>query len=106
MLWRSQNFKFASQGASEGSGSGSGGPYIERITNDAREDEMEENMQAVGSKNSLANLMNFVSGRLCAIQLEGNVSSHGRRDREAEQAAGQDQQQDRRRRCQHWQGQY
>jgi len=36
-------------GASEGSGAGSGGPYIERITNDAREDEMEENMQAVGS---------------------------------------------------------
>jgi hypothetical protein len=24
------------------------GPYIKRITNDAREDEMEENMQAVG----------------------------------------------------------
>jgi len=36
-------------GASEGSGAGNGGPYIERITNDAREDEMEENMQAVGS---------------------------------------------------------
>jgi len=36
-------------GASEGSGAGSGGPYIERIINDAREDEMEENMQAVGS---------------------------------------------------------
>merc|ERR1719150_879436 len=32
-------------GASEGSGAESGGPYIERITND----EMEENMQAVGS---------------------------------------------------------
>ena len=29
------------------SGSTSGGPYIERITDDAREDEMEENMQAV-----------------------------------------------------------
>jgi synaptosomal-associated protein 25 len=26
-----------------------GGPYIQRITNDAREDEMEDNMQAVGS---------------------------------------------------------
>ena len=25
------------------------GPYVQRITNDAREDEMEENMQAVGS---------------------------------------------------------
>ena len=46
-LWKSQNFKFVFQGASEGSGAGSGGPYIERITNDAREDEMEENMQAV-----------------------------------------------------------
>jgi len=31
------------------SGSHSGGTYIERITDDAREDEMEENMQAVGS---------------------------------------------------------
>jgi len=30
-------------------GSSSGGPYIQKITNDAREDEMEENMQAVGS---------------------------------------------------------
>ena len=57
-------------------------------------------------RNSSANLMNFFPGRLCAIQLEGNVSSHGRRDREAEQAVGQDRQQDRRRRCQHWQGQY
>ena len=47
MLQKSQNFKFAFQGASEGSGAGSGGPYIERIINDAREDEMEENMQAV-----------------------------------------------------------
>ena len=47
MLWKCQNFKFAFPGASEGSGAGSGGPYIERITNDAREDEMEENMQAV-----------------------------------------------------------
>ena len=28
---------------------GDGGPYIKRINNDAREDEMEENMQAVGS---------------------------------------------------------
>ena len=27
---------------------GDGGPYIKRINNDAREDEMEENMQAVG----------------------------------------------------------
>jgi len=30
-------------------GSSSGGPYIQKITNDAREDEMEDNMQAVGS---------------------------------------------------------
>jgi len=36
-------------GGGAASGSHSGGTYIERITNDAREDEMEENMQAVGS---------------------------------------------------------
>lgn len=36
-------------GGGVASGSHSGGTYIERITNDAREDEMEENMQAVGS---------------------------------------------------------
>lgn len=33
------------------------GPYIKRINNDAREDEMEENMQAVG--NILGNLRNM-----------------------------------------------
>ena len=39
---------FAFPGGGGGaSGSSSGGPYIERITDDAREDEMEENMQAV-----------------------------------------------------------
>ena len=36
-------------GGGAATGSHSGGTYIERITNDAREDEMEENMQAVGS---------------------------------------------------------
>jgi len=36
-------------GAGEASGGAEGGSYIERITDDAREDEMEENMQAVGS---------------------------------------------------------
>ena len=36
-------------GGGVASGSHSGGTYIERITNDAREDEMEENMQAVCS---------------------------------------------------------
>nr|XP_033807582.1 synaptosomal-associated protein 23 [Geotrypetes seraphini]XP_033807583.1 synaptosomal-associated protein 23 [Geotrypetes seraphini]XP_033807584.1 synaptosomal-associated protein 23 [Geotrypetes seraphini]XP_033807585.1 synaptosomal-associated protein 23 [Geotrypetes seraphini] len=30
------------------SGAGASGPYIKRITNDAREDEMEENLQQVG----------------------------------------------------------
>ena len=35
----------------------SSGPYIRRINNDAREDEMEENMQAVGSV--LSNLKNM-----------------------------------------------
>ena len=34
-------------GGAVASGSHSGGTYIERITDDAREDEMEENMQAV-----------------------------------------------------------
>ena len=33
------------------------GPYIRRINNDAREDEMEENMQVVGSV--LSNLKNM-----------------------------------------------
>jgi len=36
-----------------------GGPYIQRITNDAREDEMEDNMQAVGS--ILGNLKNMAT---------------------------------------------
>ena len=40
-------------------GASSGGPYIERITNDAREDEMEENMQQVGSV--LGNLKNMAA---------------------------------------------
>merc|ERR1719458_2062829 len=35
------------------------GPYIQRIQNDAREDEMEDNMQAVGS--ILGNLKNMAS---------------------------------------------
>jgi hypothetical protein len=35
----------------------SNGPYVQRINNDAREDEMEENMQAVGSV--LSNLKNM-----------------------------------------------
>jgi len=39
--------------------SGRSGPYIERITNDAREDEMEDNMQAVGS--ILGNLKNMAT---------------------------------------------
>ena len=45
-------------------------------------------------------------GGLGAVKPEGDVSSNGRRDREAEQAAGQDQRQDGRRRCQHRQGQH
>jgi len=35
------------------------GPYVQRITNDAREDEMEDNMQAVGS--ILGNLKSMAS---------------------------------------------
>ena len=35
------------------------GPYIQRINNDAREDEMEDNMQAVGSV--LGNLKNMAA---------------------------------------------
>lgn len=38
---------------------GSRGPYIQRINNDAREDEMEENMQAVGG--ILGNLKNMAT---------------------------------------------
>ena len=40
-------------------GATSSGPYIERITNDAREDEMEDNMQQVGSV--LGNLKNMAT---------------------------------------------
>lgn len=40
-------------------GGGSGGPYIQRITNDAREDEMEDNMQVVGSM--LSNLKSMAT---------------------------------------------
>lgn len=46
-------------GTSSDMADASGGPYIQRITNDAREDEMEENMQAVGS--ILGNLKNMAS---------------------------------------------
>merc|ERR1719283_527787 len=42
-----------------GSSRQDGGPYIERITNDAREDEMEDNMQVVGSV--LSNLKNMAA---------------------------------------------
>ena len=44
-------------------------------------------------------------GGLGAVKPEGDVSSNGRRDRETEQAAGQDRRQDGRRRRQHRQGQ-
>ena len=47
------------QPPSEAAGESSGGPYIQRITNDAREDEMEENMQQVGSV--LGNLKNMAA---------------------------------------------
>lgn len=40
-------------------GDGSKGPFIERITNDAREDEMEDNMQSVS--NVLGNLKNMAA---------------------------------------------
>merc|ERR1712241_500292 len=40
-------------------GTTSSGPYIQRITNDAIEDEMEENMQQVGSV--LGNLKNMAA---------------------------------------------
>ncbi|QQP55141.1 Synaptosomal-associated protein, partial [Caligus rogercresseyi] len=42
------------------SGNGSsGGPYVKRILNDAREDEMEENLQSVGDM--LGNLKNMAA---------------------------------------------
>merc|ERR1719458_1764767 len=47
----------------------------------------------------------YAGGGLCAVKPEGNVPSHGRGDRETEQAAGQDRRQDGRRRRQHRQGQ-
>jgi len=46
-------------GAGTDQSGGSGGPYIQRITNDAREDEMEDNMQVVGSV--LGNLKNMAA---------------------------------------------
>jgi len=45
--------------ASADTGDAGSGPYIQRITNDAREDEMEDNMQAVG--NILGNLKNMAA---------------------------------------------
>jgi len=42
-----------------GQGTSSSGPYIQRITNDAREEEMEDNMQQVGSM--LGNLKDMAS---------------------------------------------
>jgi len=47
------------EGAGPSSQSGPSGQYIERITNDAREDEMEDNMQAVGGV--LSNLKNMAA---------------------------------------------
>ena len=67
MLRKSQNFKFAFQGASEGSGAGSGGPYIERITNDAREDEMEENMQAVSGMLGIPQQIYWTSSQVGSV---------------------------------------
>jgi len=53
----------SSQPGNRGAGNvvsdGPGGPYIQRINNDAREDEMEENMQAVGG--ILGNLKNMAA---------------------------------------------
>jgi len=45
--------------AESGGATGGSGPYIQRITNDAREDEMEDNMQQVGSV--LGNLKNMAT---------------------------------------------
>ena len=42
--------------------SGSKGPYIKRITNDAREDEMEENMQEIGKSLGRLKIMSEVIG--------------------------------------------
>ncbi|XP_069806263.1 synaptosomal-associated protein 23 isoform X2 [Dendropsophus ebraccatus] len=44
-------------GAQQQTGPGAGGGYIQRVTNDAREDEMDENLQQVG--NMLGNLKNM-----------------------------------------------
>lgn len=53
----------------EGGGRG-GGPYIERITNDAREDEMEDNMQVVGG--ILSNLKNMATDMGQEIEKQNN----------------------------------
>jgi len=58
-------------GGREASGTSTdGGPYIDRITNDAREDEMEDNMQVVGSV--LSNLKNMASDMGGEIERQNN----------------------------------
>ena len=51
------------------------GPYIRRINNDAREDEMEDNMQAVGSM--LGNLKNMAQDMGGEIEREKVSDGHG-----------------------------
>eukprot|EP00088_Acartia_fossae_P062191 TRINITY_DN74954_c0_g1_i1.p1 TRINITY_DN74954_c0_g1~~TRINITY_DN74954_c0_g1_i1.p1 ORF type:complete len:171 (+),score=57.03 TRINITY_DN74954_c0_g1_i1:40-513(+) len=53
-----------------GAGASSTGPYIQRITNDAREDEMEDNMQQVG--NVLGNLKNMAADMGQEIDRQNN----------------------------------
>lgn len=52
------------------SGAGASGPYIKRVTNDAREEEMEENLQQVG--NIIGNLKNL------AIDMGSEIDSQNK----------------------------
>ncbi|KAK6479241.1 synaptosomal-associated protein 23-like isoform X1 [Huso huso] len=58
------------QNGQQTSSGGPGGPYIKRITNDAREDEMEENLDQVGSL--IGNLKNMALDMGTEIEKQNN----------------------------------
>ncbi|MGH0128280.1 UNVERIFIED_CONTAM: hypothetical protein FKN15_027821 [Acipenser sinensis] len=58
------------QNGQQASSGGPGGPYVKRITNDAREDEMEENLDQVGSL--IGNLKNMALDMGTEIEKQNN----------------------------------
>lgn len=69
-----------SNGQQQQNANRSGGPYIKRITNDAREDEMEENLDQVG--NIIGNLKNLALDM--GNEIEGQNEQIGRITTKAE----------------------